>query len=295
MTGGRETATTTGVEKTFAYDRITETLTDRAVRWIEANHDEPFLVYFAHTAVHRPVAPNPTYKGKSKYGIYGDFIEELDRSVGTVLDALDRLGLADDTLVIVTSDNGGVVANTAEHAETQKAGLNINGPLRDGKHSIYEGGFREPFLVRWPGHVPAGTVSDAVICLTDVPATVAGILDVPLKPGQAEDSFDVREAFVGNPTGPVRGPVVLQDARDLRGPGRELEADRAGRDAGGRAAEQEGGQPEREGIRPRRTVRRGRRPGCAADVHAAHPDVVTRLRQALTDARSSDHTRPDPE
>ena len=213
MTGGRETATTTGVEKTFAYDRITETLTDRAVRWIEANHDEPFLVYFAHTAVHRPVAPNPTYKGKSKYGIYGDFIEELDRSVGTVLDALDRLGLADDTLVIVTSDNGGVVANTAEHAETQKAGLNINGPLRDGKHSIYEGGFREPFLVRWPGHVPAGTVSDAVICLTDVPATVAGILDVPLKPGQAEDSFDVREAFVGNPTGPVRGPVVLQDAR----------------------------------------------------------------------------------
>ena len=91
----------------------------------------PFFVYFAHTAVHRPVAPNPAFKGKSKYGIYGDFIEELDGSVGRVLDALDRLKLADNTLVVFTSDNGGVVATTAEHGVAQKAGLKINGPLRE--------------------------------------------------------------------------------------------------------------------------------------------------------------------
>ena len=83
---------------------------------MEQNHDGPFFLYFAHTAVHRPVAPNPAFTGKSRYGIYGDFIEELDGSVGQVLDALDRLKVADDTLVIFTSDNGGVIADTAEHA-----------------------------------------------------------------------------------------------------------------------------------------------------------------------------------
>ncbi len=213
VSGGREGATTSGIEKPFEYDHITESLTDKAVSWLGQKSDKPFFLYFAHTAVHRPVAPNPEFKGKSRYGIYGDFIEELDASVGRVLKALDENGLAKNTLVIFTSDNGGVVVNTAEHAVAMQAGLKINGNLRGGKHDEWEGGFREPFLVRWPDHIPAGTVSDQVIGLTDVLATMASLLNVPLKKGQAEDSFDVLPAFTKQEAGPpVRGPVILQAA-----------------------------------------------------------------------------------
>jgi arylsulfatase A-like enzyme len=212
VSGSRENGATSGIEKPFEYDRITEVLTDKAVSWIAQKSDQPFFMYFAHTAVHRPVAPNPKFKG-SRYGIYGDFIEELDSSVGRVLAALDQHDLAKNTLVLFTSDNGGVVVNTAEHAVAQAAGLKINGDLRGGKHSEWEGGFREPFLVRWPGQVPAGTVSDQVVCITDVLATVAGILKVPLHPGQAEDSFDVSRALTEQHSGaPVRDHVILQSA-----------------------------------------------------------------------------------
>ena len=82
----------------------------------------PFFLYFAHTAVHRPVAPNPAFQGKSRYGTYGDFIEELDGSVGRVLDALDRLKVADNTLVIFTSDNGGVIADTPSTRPPRRPG-----------------------------------------------------------------------------------------------------------------------------------------------------------------------------
>ena len=93
------------------------------------------------------------------------------------------------------------------------AGLAINGPLRGGKHSEWEGGFRAPFLVRWPGKVPSGTVSDQVICLTDLVATLAGVVQAPLRPGQAEDSVDVLRAFTeATPGAPVRDHVILQSA-----------------------------------------------------------------------------------
>jgi arylsulfatase A len=297
VSGNREDATTSGIEKPWDYDRITETLTDRAVGWIEKNHMGPFLVYFAHTAVHRPVAPNPAFKGKSRYGIYGDFIEELDGSVGKVLDALDRLKVADNTLVVFTSDNGGVTATTAEHGVAQKAGLKVNGPLREGKHSIYEGGFREPFLVRWPSKVPAGTVSDQVVCLTDVLATVAGVLGVPLKPGQAEDSFDAREALLGNPAKPMRDHVVLQDARATYAVrvGDWKLVERVGtpkvaprnKNAEKKAANAKKNAPDHDELYDLAAD-----PGESKDVGAAHPEVVAKLRKLLADARDRGHTRP---
>ena len=157
------------------------TLTDNVTEWIEANHDRPFFVYYAPNAVHEPMVPNPKFTG-SRYGKYGDFIGELDWSVGQILDKLDQLKLTDNTLVIFTSDNGGVVAPGNPNASGAiKAGLAINGPLRGGKHSEWEGGFREPFIVRWPGHVPADTKSDQVICLTDMLATFASILHAPFR------------------------------------------------------------------------------------------------------------------
>jgi arylsulfatase A-like enzyme len=213
ITGNREGATTTGILKQFEVDHIMETLTGKVTGWIEENQAQPFFVYFAPNAVHEPVAPNPKFTG-SPYGKYGDFIDELDWSVGQVLATLDKLKLSEKTLVIFSSDNGGVVnPNNADASNAMKAGLAINGPLRGGKHDEWEGGFREPFIVRWPGHVLADTVSDQVICLTDMLATLAHVLDAPLPRGNAEDSFDVLRAFTEETTGaPVRDHVVLQAA-----------------------------------------------------------------------------------
>src|ERR1051326_314042 len=147
--GSREGDTTTGISKSWRPDHVMETLTGRVTNWIETNQTRPFMVYFAPNAVHEPIVPNPAFTN-SPYGKYGDFIHELDWSVGQVLATLDKLKLTDNTLIILTSDNGGAVNRNNEHAaKAMDAGLAINGPLRGGKHDIWEGGFREPFLVRW--------------------------------------------------------------------------------------------------------------------------------------------------
>jgi arylsulfatase A-like enzyme len=202
-----------GGNASWPHDRVMESVTAKATTWIEQNHGQPFFVYFAPNAVHEPIVPGAKFTG-SPLGKYGDFIRELDWSVGQILDTLDRLKLADDTLLIFTSDNGGVVnPNNADASAAMKAGLKINGSLRGGKHSEWEGGFREPFIVRWPSKTPAGTVSNQVICLTDLLATFAGILSVPLPKGNAEDSFDISRAFTERSPGvPVRDPVILQAA-----------------------------------------------------------------------------------
>ena len=206
-------AGTTGIAHPFAPNQIMETLTAKATGWIETHRAEPFFVYFAPNAVHGPIVPSPRFTG-SDYGSYGDFIQELDWSVGELLATLDRLALTDNTLIVFTSDNGGIVDRKSENViRALDAGLAINGPLRGGKHTEYEGGFREPFLVRWPGHVPAGTVSDQVIGLTDMVATCAEILGVSLPKGAAEDSYSVLRAFTEAATGPpVRDHVILQAA-----------------------------------------------------------------------------------
>jgi arylsulfatase A-like enzyme len=215
--GGRENNKTTGIEKPWVEENIMQTLTQKVVGWLEQQSAAaPFFLYYAPNAVHEPVAPNPKFSG-SPYGKYGDFIHELDWSVGEVLATLDRLKLAENTLVIFTSDNGGVVnPGNPNAAKAMSAGLPINGPLRGGKHSEWEGGFREPFIVRWPGKVPAATVSDQVIGLTDVLATLAGMFHTSLPKGNAEDSFDVMRAFTEAKAGaPVREHMILQAASSV--------------------------------------------------------------------------------
>jgi arylsulfatase A len=296
VSGNRENGTTSGIEKPFAYDQITETLTSKAVEWLSQKSDQPFFMYFAHTAVHRPIAPNPKFKS-SPLGSYGDFVEELDASVGRMLKALDDHNLVDNTLVIFTSDNGGVIAPTPEHAQAQAAGLKVNGPLRGSKHDEWEGGFREPFLVRWPGQVPAGTVSEQVICLTDMLATLGNILDVPLPQGQAEDSFDVLRAFTEKESGPpVREHVILQSAN----------ATYAFRKGDWKLVEREGApavQPRNkkkaaaEAKRKKNAPQQSQLfnlkddPGETTDVAGQQPKVAAELKELLEQARRAGSTR----
>jgi arylsulfatase A-like enzyme len=145
--------------------------------------------------------PNPRFKGTSQAGVRGDTIHSFDWTVGQVLATLDRLNLAGNTLVIVTSDNGGVLdANgpDTEHGGTRETnnGHLHNGPLRAGKGSAYEGGTRVPFIVRWPGRIKPG-VSDALICHMDMLATMAALTGQKLADAAGPDSFNVLPALLG--------------------------------------------------------------------------------------------------
>jgi arylsulfatase A-like enzyme len=296
---GREQNSTTGIAQPWREDEIMRTLTEHLVSWLSAQRpDQPFFIYYAPNAVHRPVAPHPEFTG-SPFGTYGDFIHELDWSVGQVLAALDRRKLADNTLVIFTSDNGGVVnRNNEEVARAIDAGLAINGTLRGGKHDVWEGGFREPFLVRWPGKVPAGTVSDQVICITDVLATLAGILDVPLTKGQAEDSFDVLRAFTEpTPGPPVRDHVIVHSADAtyaIRSGDWKLiervdapEFEHRNRNAAARAARLKRTAPQRDELFNFKTD-----PAEAANAIAENGELAARLKQLLIEGRDRGYTRP---
>ncbi|MSU59404.1 MAG: arylsulfatase [Pedosphaera sp.] len=292
---------TSGIKLAWKPDHIMETLTTRVCEWIEANREKPFFVYYAPNAVHEPIVPNPKFTG-SPYGKYGDFINELDWSVGQVLATLDKLKLADNTLVIFTSDNGGVVAPGNADCQTAiKAGLKINGNLKGGKHSEWEGGFREPFLVRWPGKVPPGTVSEQVICHTDLVATFASLLNAPLPKGNAEDSFDVSRAFTEAKTGaPVRDHVILQSAGaiyDLRmGDWKLVERANAPDFESVRnkkkteAAEKK---KKNAGVQHDELYNLKQDPAETKNVLAANAELAAKMKKFLREARGRGFTRPD--
>ena len=174
---------------------MADTLTKKAVAFIEKNRQRPFFLYFATHDIHVPRVPHPQYRAKSGCGIRGDVIQEFDGSVGAVLAALDRMQLADRTLVIVTSDNGGVMDDGyADGAVEDAHGHLCNGALHGYKGSLWEGGNREPFIARWPGRIKPGTTSDALICQVDMLATFAALSGQPLPAAAGPDSFNVLPA-----------------------------------------------------------------------------------------------------
>ncbi|MEQ1858627.1 MAG: sulfatase [Chthoniobacteraceae bacterium] len=141
--------------------------TDEAVGFIRENKAKPFFIYLPHSAVHFPLYPGKAFQKKSRNGYYGDWVEEVDWSVGRVLDTLRELGLAEKTLVIFTSDNGGTARG-------------VNAPLRGGKGSTWEGGMRVPTIAWWPGKVPAGATCDAITGMIDVLPTFAKLAGAKL-------------------------------------------------------------------------------------------------------------------
>lgn len=145
--------------------QLTTWYTERAVKFIEKNRDKPFFLYLPHTMPHVPLFVSDKFKGKTKQGLYGDVIEEIDWSVGQILDALRRLSLDRNTLVIFTSDNGPWLSY-GDHAGSAK-------PLREGKGTSFDGGARVPFVARWPGKIPAGAVNRQPAMTIDLAPTIA--------------------------------------------------------------------------------------------------------------------------
>jgi len=166
------------------------------------NKEKPFFLYFPMCPPHKPVVPAPQYVGKGGKvgkGSYSDWVYQGDDMLGQLLDTLESTGLADDTLVLVSADNGA-------------AGRTYL-PLRDNKGSIYEGGHREPFLARWPGRIKPGTTSDQIISITDIFATCASLLGKALPENAGEDSVSFLKCLYGQQKGPFREASVQQSGK----------------------------------------------------------------------------------
>ena len=170
--------------------QLTTRYTERAVSFIDRNHDKPFFFYLAHSMPHVPLFVSDKFAGKSAQGLYGDVIMEIDWSVGEIMKALDRNGLTENTWVIFTSDNGPWL-NYGNHAGSA-------GSLREGKGTCWEGGTREPCIMRWPGHIPAGTTNDRLMMTIDLLPTIAGRVGGAL-PKLPIDGRDVWPLIAGLP------------------------------------------------------------------------------------------------
>jgi arylsulfatase A len=165
---------------------IVERYTTAAVKFIKANKDQPFFLYLPHTAVHFPIYPGKAFHKKSGNGIYGDWVEEVDWSVGQVLDTVRELKLEGRTLVLFTSDNGG----------TPRA---VNAPLRGFKNSTWEGGMREPTIAWWPGKIPAGTATDEITGMMDVLPTFVKLAGGQVPADRKIDGGDIWPLLAGTP------------------------------------------------------------------------------------------------
>jgi len=219
-------------------DEVDSTLTDKAIEFIKKNPKDPFFVYLALVATHTHITPNKKFRGTSEIGQLGDYIHELDYHVGEIMATLDELKLTDNTILIFASDNGGQqddhrsagknldlrdeshdVAAKSKTAKTDarvKFGHITSGIFRGNKGSNYEGGFRIPFIVRWPGKIKPSVESKQLISLADTLATTAGLLGQNLPKGAGVDSFDLSPVLLGKPVDAViRTTTISQTGNGL--------------------------------------------------------------------------------
>jgi arylsulfatase A-like enzyme len=176
-------------------DKLTTTYTERAVRFIDKHKKEHFFLYLPHSMVHVPLGVSDKFRGKSRQGMYGDVMMEVDWSLGEILKALERNGLGKNTLVIFTSDNGPWL-NFGNHAGT-------TGGLREGKGTSWEGGQRVPCIMRWPGVIPEGSICNKLASSIDILPTLAAITGASL-PAKKIDGLNILPLLLGDKTATPR-------------------------------------------------------------------------------------------
>ena len=197
------------LETTDDMASLSRLYTDRSIEFLEANkdQDEPFFLYLAHTMMHVVIDASPEYRDRTEKGIYADTLEELDAEVGRLLNSVDELGLRENTVVLLTSDNGpwsndhvrqrNKNGKHVEWTKGPKTPWGSAGPLRGAKASTWEGGIRVPAIVRWPGQVPAGISNDAIASTLDVLPTFAALAGAEVPDDRVIDGKDQRELFAG--------------------------------------------------------------------------------------------------
>jgi len=273
----------------FEFPQVLPTLANKAVSLIRERAKtprQPFFLYFAMPAPHTPWVPVAPFLGRSKAGLYGDFVAQVDDTFGQVLRALEETRQAENTLVIFTSDNGAHWTPEDKAAWPHRANANWRGMKAD----IWDAGHRIPFLARWKGKIKPGSVSSQLGCLTDLMATVAGLLPFQLPNNAGEDSYSLLPALLGKTAKPIREAVVHhsnQGMFSIREKNWKLEF---GLGSGGFSAPAQ--------IEPVPGGPQGQLYDLAKDpeetdnVYLKHPDVVVRLTALLDRYRRQGYSRP---
>jgi len=276
-----------------------DTLASRAAAHVEerAKAGTPFFLYLALTAPHKPVTPAKRFQGKSGLGPYADFVMQVDDAVGRVLAALEKAGVAENTLLIFTSDNGSFMFRLPEDAEADHVGKHsvqgykasshrANHVFRGTKADIYEGGHHVPYLARWPARVKAGTTCATTICLTDLMATCADIAGAKLPSDAGEDSFSILPLLLGKEPAAPRAPVIHHSINGTF-------AIRDGKwklilSTGSGGREKPSGKPF---SKPYRLFDMAADISETTDLAAKHPDIVARLTASFEALRTGGRSR----
>ena len=273
---------------------MADTYAKKAINFIEQSKDGPFFLYLATHGIHVPRVPNARFVGTSQAGTRGDAIQELDDTVGQVLAALDRLKLRENTLVIFTSDNGGV--NDDGYEDFGPEEHLMNGALRGTKGTLYEGGHRVPFIARWPGKIKAGAQSSALIAHLDMAATFASLTGVSVPADGALDSFNVLPALLGESqtaresaifhNGGIQGPLTLR-----MGSWKFIQPGRGG-GYGGKAKQAAPAKPNAKAVPPKpQLFNLADDPAEQNDLAEKMPERVKEFADFLTKAREAGRTR----
>lgn len=274
----------------FRHIDVTPHLTDKAVAYIEQRAaeapDQPFFLYVPYPSPHTPWVPTREFQGRTEAGEYGDFTMQVDASIGQILDALDRTRFSENTLVIVTSDNGPYW----RPQEIEQYGHRSQAGWRGMKADVWEGGHRVPFLVRWPGQVEAGSVSDQTITHTDLMATFARAAGIELPDGAGEDSYDLTPLLMGRQGAePLREATIHHSARGMfairQGEWKLIE----GLGSGGFSTppiDPGPGDPEGQ------LYNLSTDPQETNNLYKEHPEIVARLQTLLDQYRSQGYSRP---
>lgn len=283
---------TGGTKARFRDEDLADAWVRESNRWIEANKDRPFFLYFASQDIHVPRIAHERFQGRTPLGPRGDCIVQLDWCVGELMKTLDRLNLAEKTLVVFCSDNGPVLDDGYKDGAVEKlGGHQPAGPYRGGKYSVWEGGTRTPFITRWKGRI-AHAVSDEIVCTVDFAASFAALTGQSLSADGCLDSFNVLDALLGKPGAKGRDHILQQD----NGSG----------NFGLRAGDWKLVRLERR-VKSQARVSRDERPlpmathtlykvtddpGERTDVSAAHPKILQRLTAQLDQLVQDGHSRP---
>ena len=202
---------TGGQAARFRDEDLADKWVEKSVAWLEANRSQPFFLFFASHDLHVPRMPHERFQGTTGLGYRADAIVQFDWCVGELMKTLDRLGLAEKTLVVLCSDNGPVMDDGYHDFALEKRGNHrAAGPYRGGKYSVYEGGTRTPFITRWKGRIQPG-VSEQVVSTIDLAASFAALTGTPLSTDACLDSFDVSGALLGKSGAQGREHFIQQD------------------------------------------------------------------------------------
>ena len=277
----------TGGKKALWVDEdMAKTITGKAVDFITRNQKKPFYLYFATHDIHVPRVPEARFKGSSGCGVRCDAIQELDWSVGQIMATLERLKLAENTLLIFTSDNGAVIDDGYADGSVENAnGHQASGVLRGGKYSMYEGGTRLPFIARWPARIKAGE-SSALVCQVDLMASFAALTGGKLAEEDGPDSFNVLPALLGE-SQQGRDHLVEQAAGlSIRMGNWKLVPKRPGLDG-----KKGNGRRAPEGL-VTELFDLSKDIGEQNNVAASHPEIVAQMSELLAKVRDGGRSRP---